>query len=776
MDFTQENYNQIEAAWQDLYSEVVKRVTEPEERQIVCRAFEFANEAHKGVRRRSHEPYIMHPSAVAKIVVCEIGPGHKSIAAALLHDVVEDTDFTVEDISRIFGAKIASLVDGLTKIKGAMVAGSDAKSLQAENFKRILLTLNDDMRIVLIKLADRLHNIRTIGSMPEYKMDKILSETMYVFIPLAQRLGLFSIKTEMENICFKTKSPDLFDKISRQIDDRVCCSESAMHLFIENITNVVKSLGFNDFEITTRTKTPFSVWKKIEHKKVPFEEIFDILGVRIIFKPTDAGTERHQCWKILTAISDIYQMNTSRLRDWVNNPKPNGYEALHMTVMSKEGLGWVEIQIRTQRMHDVAERGIAAHWNYKRIQDGGKGSTDKDIDQWLDKLRYMLASPDTDAIEFLDNFHNELANKDIYIFTPKGESRTTPQGSTALDFAFEVHTNIGLHAIAAKINSKLCPLNQVLQNGDQVEIITAESASPSTEWLNFLVTSTARNATFEALKDEIADAAGTGQKMLEEELAKYNVKLHSKVINKLMIHFSLHNKEQLYTRIATGVVSLDNLGDILRSNKKDKKVSFWKFKLFSKSDSKDIDNDLNEDEDSSDIHVSDDEVKNFLLRHKLSREREVILSSRTDKSNITYRIADCCYPIPGDTIVGFIGQGNEVVIHKKNCPVAEKLAATHGGQIVNAKWDKGIDNSFLTRVKLLGLDRMGILSEVSRYTTTVMSINLRKIFIETHDNIFEGYFDCYVRSLDDLEALMKELRNIKGMENVTRVELTQDEN
>ncbi len=774
MDFTQSDYDLINKEFEELRLASLRRCASQEEYDGVIKAFEFANEAHKGVRRRSGEPYIIHPISVAKIVVNEIGLGYKSIVAALLHDVVEDTEYTVDDIKRLFGEKIASLVDGLTKIKAAMDTDNRG-NLQAENFKRIILTLNDDVRVVLIKLADRLHNIRTIDSMPDYKKDKILSETMYLFVPLAHRLGLYNIKSEMENIWLKTRNPKMYNDIVSKIDNVIKEKGEAMDKFIKPVADALENAGYK-FEITKRTKTPYSVWHKMTEKHVEFEDIFDIYGIRIVFSPKPDEDERTQCWYIYSLVSGIYASKTDRIRDWVTRPKSNGYEALHCTVMSNGG-GWVEVQIRSERMNEIAEKGIAAHWSYK--QKGEETNSEKEMDRWLDMVRDVLENPDADALNFLDKFHDTLLDQEIYVFTPKGESKALPKGSTALDFAYSIHSQIGNKAIAAKINYKLSPLSRVLRNGDQVEIITAESQKPQPEWLEFLKTGKARNYVYEALKDDVDDSIKSGRQMLEKELANYGVKLQKNVLKKLLIEYGVSTKEELYNKISTGVISLKELDKILRKNTENKNVIYWTLKLFrsnkNNNDDKDADGDLDEEDE-----MSNAEIRDRILRNRLDKNRDLILSERgkgegkDPDSPITYRIADCCYPIPGDAIVGFINDNGEVTVHKKTCPEAVNLASIHGDRIVNAKWSKNTIASFLARIKIFGTDRIGILNELTKVTTLALNINIRKVYIATHDSIFEGYIDCYVRSTEDLDNLMGHIRKIKGVESVNRIDIKED--
>ncbi|MCI1721004.1 MAG: RelA/SpoT family protein [Bacteroidales bacterium] len=770
-EFTKEDNALIQREFESLRLAALKRCANQEEYEGVIKAFEFANEAHKGVRRRSGEPYIIHPIAVAKIVVQEIGLGYKSIVTALLHDIVEDTDYTLEDIERLFGPKIASLVDGLTKIKSAMdykhsqsEGGTEnetsiydnvetqEKSLQAENFKRILLTLNDDVRVILIKLADRLHNLRTIDSMPERKKDKILSETMYIFIPLAHRLGLYSIKSEMENIWLKYRQPEEYENINKKLAEFTEAKGVAIDNFIEPISAILKKSGYK-FTINKRIKTPYSIWRKMQTKGVPFDEIYDLFAVRIIFEPKKGSSERKQCWDIYSLISEDYVSNTDRIRDWVSTPKSNGYEALHCTLMSQQG-GWIEVQIRTVRMDAIAEKGVAAHWSYKG--DKFSGNEEKDMDNWLNMVREVLENPDVNALDFLDKFHAGLLSKEIYVFTPKGESKRLPKGATALDFAYNIHSQMGNKAIAAKVNLKLVPISYVLQNGDQIEIITAESQKPQREWLDFVKTAKARNLIYDTLKADTKNSIKFGQESLDEALAKLGIKQQARAIKKLIDEYKLNNKDELYSKIGAGVIDLKNLDAILKKNKENKFVKYWNLQFGDgeKEESKD-----NTESPSESNKVVIDKKKDYLLKE-----------NPVDKT-LSYKVAECCNPIPGDPIIGFINDKNEVVIHKKVCPVAMALATKEGGKIINAKWTKHTILSFLARIEVRGIDRMGIVADITKYITNVLSVNIRKIFFETHDGVFEGYIDLYVHDTGDLEVLIQRIRDIKGIDTVTRVDV-----
>ncbi len=768
--FTEEDNKLIAKEFESLRAASRKRCANDEEYEGVIRAFEFANEAHKGVRRRSGEPYIIHPISVAKIVVQEIGLGYKSIVTALLHDIVEDTEYTTDDISRLFGEKIASLVDGLTKIKSAMSTGhnnaqatsfsnmseNEEKSLQAENFKRILLTLNDDVRVVLIKLADRLHNLRTIAALPERKKDKILSETMYIFIPLAHRLGLYSIKSEMENIWLKYRQPDEYAQITKKIAIYSKNREGDIDKFIEPIEATLKKEGYS-FRITKRTKTPYSIWKKMVNKGVSFDQIYDLFAIRIIFEPKPDITERQQCYDIFSLISADYISKPDRLRDWVGRPKSNGYEALHCTLMSNVG-NWMEVQIRSRRMDEIAERGLAAHWSYKGIN-----KSESELDNWLNMVREVLENPDVSALEFLDKFHNELLSAEIYVFTPKGESKKLPKGSTALDFAFYIHSAVGSRAIAAKVNLKLVPLSQKLRNGDQVEIITAETQKPKREWLEFVTTSKAKNIIYDALKADIKNNIKEGQIALDKALAQLGVTPQTRVFKKLLLAYNLNNKDELYTKIGAGLIDLGGLEKILKKNTENKFVKYWNLQFFFGNS--------NKDENQKD-NPNDNQIGTENENHKvIDKKKDYLLEENPLNNTLSYKVAECCSPIPGDPIIGFLDEDNEVVIHKKVCPKAITLASVYGGKIVNAKWTKHTILSFLTRIEIKGIDRIGIVNEITKYITLVLSVNIRKIHFETHDGIFEGYIDLYVHNTDDLEEIKKRILKIKGVESVTRVDV-----
>ena len=741
-EFTQADYAVIGRDYADLKEAARKRCANQAELDVVQKAFDFANEAHKGVRRRSGEPYILHPIAVAKIVVSNIGLGYKSIAAALLHDVVEDTDYTVDDIRNLFGEKIASLVDGLTKIKTVLDNEDKAKqkSIQAENFKRILLTLNDDVRVVLIKLADRLHNCRTIEFMPEYKRDKILSETMFIFIPLAHRLGLYEVKSEMEDIWLRYKEPEVFNDITAKINRNINDKEKEIDEFILPISNALKTAGFN-FEIKKRVKTPYSIWHKMVTKNITFDQIYDLYAVRIIFTPDESATEseRDQCYHVFSIITGIYRYKSDRIRDWVKHPKNNGYEALHCTVMSHSGI-WIEVQIRTKRMNDIAEKGIAAHWAYKK--DGFVGENDSEMDKWISKVKEILVDPDVKALELLDIIHNDLTASEIFVFTPKGDQKSIQKGATALDFAYSIHTEIGNRAIAAKVNMKLVPLSYELRTGDQVEIITAENEKPKREWLKFLQTRKARGIVLDYFKGERQESIRVGKKMVEEQLNAIGRKPDEATISAMLDGYEIFERsaDELYFRVGLGLLKLNNLDEIVKTGEvRTGKPRPWNFGWFK-----------GKDKEKKDSYVIGD-VND--TKHK-------------------YVIANCCNPIPGDSVVGFLASDGTITVHKKTCSVANSIAAKHGDRIVVPEWEGAVpDSSFLVRLSLKGFDRLGIINEISRYISLVMSVNIRRFYLGTEEGVFEGYIDLYVHDKDDLEKLIKKLNKIEGIQSVVRSDM-----
>ncbi len=739
--FTQQDYEVIAREYADLKEAARKRCSNQQELDIIQKAFDFANEAHKGVRRRSGEPYILHPIAVAKIVVSNIGLGYKSIVAALLHDVVEDTSYTVDDLRSLFGDKVATLVEGLTKIKTVLDNENKAvqKSMQAENFKRILLTLNDDVRVVLIKLADRLHNCRTIEYMPEHKRDKILSETMFVFIPLAHRLGLYGIKSEMEDIWLRYKEPEAFHEITAKINRNVIDKDKEINDFIAPIDTALRNAGFK-FEIKKRVKTPYSIWNKMNTKHVDFEQIYDLYAVRIIFDPAEDTneTERDQCYHIFSIITAIYRYKADRMRDWVNFPKKNGYEALHCTLMSHTGI-WIEVQIRSRRMNEVAEKGIAAHWSYKK--GGSAQESENEMDKWIVKVKDILVNPDVNALELLDIIHNDLIKTEIFVFTPKGEQKSIEKGATALDFAYSIHTEIGNRAIAAKANLKLVPLSYVLKTGDQIEIITAETEKPKREWLQFVKTDKAKALILNYLKGERQDIIKIGRKMLEDQLNVLGLSLNDKIINMLMKGYNVYDSkpEELYFRIGIGTIKLSTLSEVIKKEREEKKA---KKGLFS-----------------------------WLWKDK-KEDSDYVIAEGADTDH-RYVIATCCNPIPGDSVIGFKSADGTVTVHKRTCKTANSMASKFGDNIVIPVWEKAKKQnlSFLVRLSLKGIDRIGMINDITRFISFVMSVNIRRFHLGSEDGVFDGYIDLYVNDMDDLDKLIKRLQKIEGIESVIRTDL-----
>ena len=744
MEYSRQDEILIEQKWQELV-EVCRRAKvcrREDDWQFIKRAFFLAKEAHKGVRRRSGEPYIVHPIEVALIAVREIGLGKKSVVAALLHDVVEDTDYTVEDIERLFGSKIAYMVDGLTKMSGVFNADS---SEQAEYFRKVLLTLSDDVRVIIIKIADRLHNMRTLGAMPHNKQIKITSETIYLFVPLAYRLGLHAIKSEMEDLCMKYRFPDEYEEIRRKIEETEPQRQQYIDRFMAPIRQVLDDNNI-EYEMKARVKSIYSIWNKMRRKEIPFEEVYDLFAIRIVFKATPFPSEKTQCWQIYSCVTDIYTPHPQRLRDWVSIPKSNGYEALHSTVMGPDGI-WVEVQVRTQRMDDIAERGFAAHWKYKHSsitqeEDG--------LDKWLRKVREALSSPAESALEFLDNFKLSLYKSDIVVFTPKGEAHSLPYGATVLDFAYDIHTKIGDHAIGAKINHRIMPITTRLNSGDQVEVITAESAHPKTEWLSVVTTSKARQSVQDYLKRERNDNIEYGMQHLEESLAEYGVSLNGRVIRKLMAAYECSNKDELYSKIGAGIINLDNLEKLLKENSSRKVLKFWK--LF--------------------ISDGDDEPEEVDLEDDGTSLDDTILSDDSEDDEPDFVIAECCEPIPGDKVVGYRNpETGAIEVHKSTCDRLIRLASQFGNNIVKEeiKWSQHKALSYLATVEIRGIDRSGIILDLTKVITADFSINMRAISVQSHDGVFEGTISIYVQDIESLNSLFDNIRKIRGIDSVKRL-------
>jgi GTP pyrophosphokinase len=715
------------------------------DQRLIRKAFRLAKEAHKGMRRKSGEPYILHPIAVAKIVTHEIGLGAKSVICAILHDVVEDTEYTVEDLENHFGKKVASIIDGLTKISDVFDNNS---SLQAENFRKMLLTLSDDVRVILIKLADRLHNMRTLSSMPPNKQIKISGETTYLYAPLAHRLGLYAIKTELEDLSLKYRYPKIYQDLVSRVEDNEKKRALMINSFALPLIDKLSNEGY-DFDITGRPKSIYSIWNKMQTKNIPFEEVYDLLAIRIVFEGKPDIPEKTQCWNIYSIITDTYKPKPDRIRDWVSTPKANGYEALHVTVMGPEGK-WVEIQIRSRRMDEIAERGFAAHWTYKQA---GKGSS-AELDQWIKKIRELLEKPDSNALEFLDDFKLNLFASEILVFTPRGHIRSLPKQSTALDFAYEIHTEVGNQAIGAKVNHRLVSLNHVLNSGDQVEILTSDSQRASGEWLHYVTTAKAKSAIKAAMKAENKDRIAKGKKILEEKLMEYNLKPSGRIFKKLIPAYDVRSKDHLYSKIGTGIISLDDLKKILRKNTKNKWIRYWELQFTSSSKTKKQPEKKSAGPSYSGAH--------FMIRENL------------DDTEPEYSIAKCCNPIPGDDVIGYRNQDGSVIIHKGKCPKAIKLMSSHGNQIVPAKWTTHKILSYLSRIHVQGLDKFGIYNHITTVISKELSVNMRNINLVSHDGVFEGSIDLYVHNTKDLNNLIMNLMKIKGVESVKRVEKIED--
>ncbi len=728
----------IQRQFDDLLNNCIHCNTE-EDKKLIIKAFNFASDAHRSMRRKSGEPYIVHPISVAKIVNHEIGLGVKSVVAALLHDVVEDTDYSLDDIEAQFGKKIATIIDGLTKISGVFDTNS---SLQAENFRKMLLTLSEDVRVILIKLADRLHNMRTLDSLPRHKQIKISGETIYLFAPLAHRLGLYAIKTELEDLSLKYRYPKIYNEITAKLRD---IEERRIHLINKFSLPIIDILEKNHikFDISGRPKSIYSIWNKMQQKNVTFEEIFDLLAIRIVFDPVRGVPEKTQCWNIYSLITDIYPPRPDRLRDWVSTPKANGYEALHATVMGPYGK-WIEVQIRSRRMDEIAERGFAAHWKYKE-----HGATDSELDKWIKRIRELLESPDSDALEFMDDFKLNLFASEIFIFTPQGHVKTLPQGSTALDFAYEIHTEIGNKAIGAKLNHHLVPLNYQLHSGDQVEIITSENQKVKRERLDYAITAKAKTAIKTALKAETKNRIEKGKKILDEKLKEIKLQPSSRVFKKLLPAYDSNTKDELYSKIGSGIVTLDDLKKILRKNTKNKWVRYWEVSVGKTIRQKE-----------EDIEKPADK-KTFVAREQINEEER------------NYTLARCCNPIPGDEVIGYRDEEENVIIHQSSCENAIRLMSSEGERVIPVKWTTHKILSYLARVHLNGFDKFGIYNNITTIISKELSVNIRTINLHGHDGVFEGTIDLYVHNTSDLNNLIMNLIKIKGVESVHRVDTTE---
>jgi len=711
--------------------------------ELIIKAFNFANAAHKDIRRRSGEPYIMHPLAVARIVVREIGLGSTSICAALMHDVVEDTDYTVQDIERLFTPKIARIVDGLTKISGGVFA--EKASEQAENFRKLLLTMSDDIRVVLIKMADRLHNMRTLGSMPPAKQYKIAGETNYIYAPLAHRLGLFRIKTELENLSFKYEHPDKYYFVQQKLADEEALRNRFFKEFTEPVKRTLNSMGYK-FYLKERVKSIFSIWSKMNNKNIPFEEVFDILALRIVFEPKPGLSEKDQCWMMYSALTELYKPHPERIRDWVSNPKANGYEALHVTLMGPMGR-WVEVQIRSTRMNEIAEKGLAAHYKYKTGEN-----EESELDKWMKTIKEVLENPEPNAIDFLDTFKLNLFASEIFVFTPKGEIKTIAMGATALDFAFSLHSDLGMRCIGAKVNHKLVPLSYILQSGDQIEIITTKKQSPMPEWLNYVSTAKAKTRLRAFFKKEEKHIMAEGQVFIEKALASIDLKPENEVMVRLMNHFKFTQRSTLYLQAGRGLISVDEISKVLyKSKSQNVLVKYLKMPFGGSSESK------------QPKSVPIDGV----LVNKIDRKKTLLLTE--EHAGTMYQLAACCKPIPGDDVLGYVDDAENLFIHKRNCPEASKLKSSFGQRLVSVEWTTHKALSFIQTLEVKGIDKQGVMIEILKVISEIFGGNISKITIDTMDGIFIGNFSIAVHDTEDIELLCKNIKKIKEITSVQRV-------
>ena len=697
------------------------------DKKMIRRAFDMALESHQDMRRKSGEPYIYHPIAVAQIAAEEIGLGTTSIVCALLHDVVEDTDITLEDIEREFGKKTAKIIDGLTKIAGVFDYNS---SLQAENFRKMLLTLADDVRVILIKLADRLHNMRTMDFMPRDKQLKISSETVYLYAPLAHRLGLYTMKSELEDLSMKYMEPETYKSIARQLNEKRTERENFVKDFIEPINDILNDQDLRA-DIYGRPKSINSIWNKMRNKNIPFNEVYDLFAIRIILdsKPEN---EKSDCWKAYSIVTDLYRPNPDRLRDWISSPKANGYESLHTTVMGPRGQ-WVEVQIRTRRMNEIAEKGFAAHWKYK------ESSADSGLDQWIHKIRELLNNPEANALDFLDDFKMNLFSDEIFIFTPKGALIQLPINATALDFAFEIHTDIGASCIGAKVNHKLVPLSHKLQNGDQVEIITSSKQTPKEDWLSFVVTAKAKSKIKSALKEEKRKIAEDGKEILERKLKSLKITYNSDNLYKLTYFFKLPSTLDMFYNVAKGIIDLKQLKEFAASEKVVE----------------------NKPEKPEPIPI-----EGFLKKAK-GKDSDTLLIGE-DLQKIDYKLSTCCNPIPGDDVFGFVTVSEGIKIHRTNCPNAAKLMSNYGYRIVKAKWDSQKELAFLTGLRIRGIDDVGLINSITTVISSDFKVNMRSITVDSYEGIFDGSIMVFVNDTVHLDHLITRLKEVKGVTSVTR--------
>lgn len=718
---------------------------------IITKAFNFARQAHKGVRRLSGEPYIMHPIAVAQIACEEMGLGSTSICAALLHDVVEDTDYSVEDIENIFGSKIAMIVDGLTKISGGIFG--DKASAQAENFKKLLLTMSDDIRVILIKICDRLHNMRTLASQAPNKQYKIAGETMYIYAPLANRLGLNKIKTELEDLSFKYEHSEEY----KDITNKLSMSEEQRKKLFKDFTSPIRaaldSLGIQ-YEIKARVKSPYSIWNKMQNKHVSFDEIYDILAVRIIFTPKERANEINECFNIYVAISRIYKSHPDRLRDWLNHPKANGYQALHVTLMSKQGK-WIEVQIRSDRMDEIAEQGFAAHWKYKDGNDGHED--DGELNDWLSTIKEILDDPQPDAMDFLDAIKLNLFASEIFVFTPKGEVKTMPANCTVLDFAFQIHTFLGSHCIGAKVNHKLVPLSHKLNSGDQVEVLTSKSQHVQPNWINFVSTAKAKAKIQAILRRDNRETQKKGEETLKQWLQTNEIELSTSVLDKLCSFHGVQKPEELFLGLGNRTILLGekDINELHgKSQKNESSGGGWrKFVPF-----------LSKSKDKKETVPPSD--KKLVVGKEFNKKIPCVISEKTIGM---YILPTCCHAIPGDDILGYIDNKNQVEIHNRACPVANRLKSSFGNRILDAKWDMHKVLFFDATIQIRGIDRKGMLHDISEVISEKLDVNIHRITINADEGIYDGKIEIRVHDRSEVQEIVNALKKIDDLKEVKQI-------
>lgn len=740
----------IESEFQKLLSEYLAS-NHRKRTEIIERAYHFAKEAHQGVLRQSGEPYILHPIAVARIACKEIGLGSTSICAALLHDVVEDTEYTIEDIENLFGRKIAQLVDGLTKIAGGIFG--DKASEQAENFRKLLITMSEDIRVILVKMADRLHNMRTLSSLQKSKQHKIAGETLYIYAPLAHRLGLFAIKTELEDLSFKYENPGIYEEIRQKIKESEEVRTAEFKNFSVPIEEKLNEMGIT-YEMKARIKSVYSIWKKMDAKHIPFEEVYDLYAVRIIFTPKREEDEKRECWEIYSLITDIYRPHPDRIRDWISRPKANGYQALHVTVMGKSG-NWVEVQIRSNKMNEIAERGFAAHWKYKTGEDHDYNERENELDTWLKTIKEILEHPEPNALDFLDTIKLNLYASEIFVFTPKGDIKTFPKDATALDFAFTLHSHVGYHCIAAKVNHKLVPLSHRLQSGDQVEILTSKSQRPKPEWINFVTTAKSKTRLIAALRKERKNIATKGEVMFKAfiEAQSQNIEMDS-TINKLINHFKIARRDELFYLIGNGDITLEpSLLKAIATKEENIIIRYLKKPFTSLGKS----NDNKEKEKEEDDNEFIDRTSTFYIRPEEEQKR--------------YTFAPCCNPIPGEEVVGYVNDNETVTIHKVDCAVANRLKSSFGERLVAARWiDAMSKKSFAATIEINGIDSVGVLNHITQVISRDMAINIRAITIETKDGLFTGKLSIMVNDAKNITTLCNSLKKIGEVKSASRID------